>query len=169
MERSTRFALRRELASQVVSVLELDDRVTASLGVAVQGRGDPWIRWRLERHLAETHRQRRGLERRLVALHGPAALARNSRWTDSNLAEHLVAAVTADSPGTNARAAYAVEQLEVAAYEQLELLALKADDAETASIARMHARCDRTMARFIGANWDRVLDLILAQDGGAGG
>ena len=57
------------------------------------------------------------------------------------------------------------DHLEIATYEILERVANLAGDADTAEVARRNSADEEAMVGKIAANWDRVVDLALREQG----
>jgi ferritin-like metal-binding protein YciE len=126
---------------------------------------DPEILARLTQHRRETERHVQLLEGRLAALGKGRSRVADTAAVATALLKGLGDRVRNGRPGKNARDAFIVEHEEIAAYELLERLAIRAGDAETARIAREIRHDEEEMARWIAARWDRFLDLTLAESG----
>jgi ferritin-like metal-binding protein YciE len=70
-----------------------------------------------------------------------------------------------DRAGPNARIGFVTEHMEIAAYEVLERIAVRAGDQDTADAARRNRAEEQAMADRIAASWDSVVDLMLAEEG----
>jgi ferritin-like metal-binding protein YciE len=55
--------------------------------------------------------------------------------------------------------------MEIAAYELLGRIAERAGDLETAAVARENLRDEQAMAEKIESNWDKFVELTLAEEG----
>jgi ferritin-like metal-binding protein YciE len=55
--------------------------------------------------------------------------------------------------------------MEIAAYQFLKRLAVRAGDQETAEVARRNRADEEAMAQKIDANWDTFLNLTMAEAG----
>ena len=149
--------LRAKLIEYVQNVHALEQNVLLMLDSMILTTSDEEIVRLLRRHKEESRRQQQRLGERLKALGGGPGLV--------SVGKDLVAIGAAqvkgiadlwrsDKPVQNARDAFVTEHLEIAAYEMLERLAERAGDPETAAVARS-----------IAENWDRFLDLTLAEQG----
>jgi ferritin-like metal-binding protein YciE len=159
--------LRNKLVEYVQNVHAMEQNVLLMLDSMILTTGDEGIAEMLEQHKAETRRQERRLRERRRALGGLGLMS---------VGKDLAAIAAAQAKGVadlwrtdkavrNARDAFATEHLEIAAYELLERLAERAGDPETAEVARTNRAEEEAMAERIASNWDRFLDLTLAQEG----
>jgi len=159
--------LNRKLVEYIEYVHALEQNILLQLDSLVLNTGDQDLVAIFRRHKEETRRQQQRLRERLRALGGPRPVS---------VGKDLAAIATAQVKGVgdvlrpdkgvqNARDAYATEHVEIAAYEILERLAERAGDEETAAVARENRAEEEAMAGRISANWDRFLDLTLAEQG----
>jgi ferritin-like metal-binding protein YciE len=159
--------LQRKLVEYVEYVHALEQNILLQLDSLILNTGDQELVGIFRRHKEETRRQQQRLRERLRALGGPRPVS---------VGKDLAAIATAQVKGVgdvlrpdkavqNARDAYATEHVEIAAYEILERLAGRAGDEETAAVARENRAEEQAMAGRIAANWDRFLDLTLAEQG----
>jgi ferritin-like metal-binding protein YciE len=144
----------------------MEQQVSLMLDSMILTTNDEEVKEMLRQHKAETRRHERLLHERREALGGLG-------WT--SLGKDISAIVAAQVKGAadlwradkavrNARDAFATEHMEIAAYELLERLAERAGDPETAEVARRNRAEEEAMARRIAANWNKFLDLTLAEE-----
>ena len=159
--------LQRKLVEYIEYVHALEQNILLQLDSLILNTGDQELVGIFRRHKEETRRQQQRLRERLRALGGPRPVS-----VGKDLAAIATAQVKgvgdvlrADKAVQNARDAYATEHVEIASYEILERLASRAGDEETAAVARENRAEEQAMAERITANWDRFLDLTLAEQG----
>src|SRR3712207_1223477 len=126
---------------------------------------DPEIEEMLRHHKEETERQEQRLRERLDGLGAGTSTRKQAQTVAAALMKGAADQVRGDQAGKNARDGYTTEHMEIAAYQLLERLAEKAGDRETAEVARQSRAEEEEMARKIDSNWDRFLDLTLAEGG----
>jgi ferritin-like metal-binding protein YciE len=156
--------LRDKLIDYIQDAHAMEKAVHDALGSLISSTDDPDMRGILERHRTETEQHEARLKARLDALGERSSLRKTAQTLTAGLLKGAVDQVRGDKPGKNARDAYVTEHLEIAAYELLERLAVRAGDAETAEVARLNRAGDEEMARRITTQWDRVLEQSIQAD-----
>ena len=119
----------------------------------------------LRHHKEETEQHEQRLRERLEAMGRGTSTRKEAQTIAGSLAKGIADQVRGDQAGMNARDAFATEYMEIASYELLKRLANLADDAETAEAARTNRADDEAMAQRIAQNWDKCVDLTLAEEG----
>ena len=159
--------LQRKLVEYVQNVHAMEQNILLMLDSIILTTEDPELTAMSRAHKEETRRQERRLNDRLKALGGLGLTSTGKDLAAIASAQAKGAADLwrADKPVRNARDAFVTEHLEIAAYEVLERLAERADDAETAEVARENRTEEEAMAQRIASNWDGFLDLTLAAQG----
>jgi ferritin-like metal-binding protein YciE len=157
--------LRDKLADYVEDAHAMEQSVLRSLDSMISTTEDPEIRSMLEHHKEETERHERLLKERLDALGEGTSAPKEAQTLAATLLKGIADRARTDKPVKYARDGYVTEHMEIACYQILERLAERADDPETAEVARRNRADEEEMARKIDASWDRALDLTLDEAG----
>ena len=142
----------------------MEQNVSRMLDSMISTTDDPEISEMLRHHKEETERQEQRLRERLDALGVGTSTRKQAQTIATALMKGAADQVRGDQAGKNARDGYVTEHMEIAAYHLLERLAKKAGDERTAEVARQNRAEEEAMARKIDANWDKFLDLTLAEN-----
>jgi ferritin-like metal-binding protein YciE len=118
----------------------------------------------LRHHKEETERQEQRLRERLDALGAGTSTRKQAQTIATALMKGAADEVRGDQAGKNARDGYVTEHMEIAAYQLLERLAERDGDTQTAEVARQNRAEEEAMAQKIDSNWDRFLELTLAEN-----
>ena len=156
--------LQQELVDYIEDAHAMEQNVLQMLDSMIATTRDDAIVQEFEHHKMETERHEQLLRERLEALGRDTSIRKEAQSIAGALLKGVVDQVRGDKPGKNARDAFVTEHMEIAAYELLERLADRAGDEETAEIARRNRADEEAMAQKIAANWDRFLDLTLAEE-----
>jgi ferritin-like metal-binding protein YciE len=157
--------LREKLVEYIEDAHAMEQSVSRSLDSMISTTDDPEISDMLRHHKEETERHEQRLRERLEALGEDTSTRKETQTVAGALLKGIGDVARTDKPGKNARDGYVTEHMEIAAYQLLERLAVRAGDQETAEVARRNRSDDEAMAQKIDANWDRFLDLTLAEAG----
>ena len=158
-------ALRSKLVEYVQNVHALEGNVVLMLDSIILTTHDENLREMFRAHREESRRQQQRLRERLEALRGLGltSLGKAVSSIASAQAKGVFDIFRGDKPIQNARDAFVTEHLEIASYEILERMAVRAGDEETARVARENRAEEQAMAERIAENWDRFVDLTLVQ------
>lgn len=169
-----RFRLRRidvtqELQDQLVKhideALAMEQGVNRMLDSLIKTTDDPEIKDAFREHKLETERHVDRMQQRLDAHAAAPSTVREAVGIAQALVKSVLDATRTEKAGRNARDAYATEHVEIAAYQLLERIAMRAGDEETATAAREIRAEEEAMAATIDANWDRFAELSLQEAG----
>jgi ferritin-like metal-binding protein YciE len=169
VEASLREVEPSDIGEQLVHYLQdayaIESQALQLLEAAPALAGDAELRKVFEDHLEETRAQQAAVEARLAA-HD----ARPSRFKSAllriggiNLGGFFGA--QPDTPAKLAGFAFAFEHLEVASYELLRRVALRAGDDETARIAERIASEERAAAAAVRSGFERAIEAALDAQG----
>jgi ferritin-like metal-binding protein YciE len=156
--------LRQKLVDYVEDANAMEQNVSRMLDSMLATTDDPEITEMLRHHKQETERHEQRLRERLDALGAGTSTRKQAQTIATALMKGAADQVRGDQAGKKARDGFTTEHMEIAAYQLLERLAQRAGDQETAEVARQNRVDDEAMAQKIDANWDRFLDLTLAEN-----
>jgi ferritin-like metal-binding protein YciE len=142
----------------------MEQSISRMLDSMISTTDDPEIEEMLRHHKEETERQEQRLRERLDALGAGTSTRKQAQTIATALMKGAADQVRGDQAGKNARDGYVTEHMEIAAYQLLERLAERAGDQEMAEVARQNRAEEEEMARKIDVNWEKFLDLTLAEN-----
>ena len=143
----------------------MEQSIQLQLTAMISSTDDPEIVKELQHHKQETEQHEQRLRERLDDLGRGTSTRKEAQTVAGSLVKGIADQVRGDQAGKNARDAFTTEYMEIASYELLERLANRAGDTQTAEVARTNRAEDEAMAQRIAANWDRFVDLTLAEEG----
>ena len=157
--------LQQKLVDYVEDAHAMEQNVSQMLSSMISTTDDPEIGETLRHHKQQTEEHERRLRERLDALGVGTSTTKQAGAVGSALLKGVGDMARTDKPGKNARDGFMTDHMEIAAYQLLERLAERAGDQQTAEVARQNRADEEAMAQQIDANWDKFLDLTLAEAG----
>jgi ferritin-like metal-binding protein YciE len=156
-------SLHEQLHKYLTDVHSIEVQALAQLGRAPNIAGGDELAQIYAEHERETEEQKRLVEERLEA-HGASANKLKDVVADvSGIGMYLFARFNPDSPGKLAAHAHSYEAMEEAAYEYLWRVAERADDAETAQVARTILEQEKAMKGRIFDHFDATVEASLRE------
>jgi ferritin-like metal-binding protein YciE len=152
---------RHELTSYLSDAHSIEEQALQQLRPAPKVADDPTIASVFEQHIPETEWHEQAVRERLERLGGGPSRLKDVVMRAGGLAFVMFAQLQPDSPGKLVAHAYSYEHLEEAAYELLARTAERANDAETAALARRIADDERTMSERLAGVFDRAAERSL--------
>jgi ferritin-like metal-binding protein YciE len=157
--------LKDQLTKHIDEAIAMEQDVLRMLDSMIETTDDDEIKGELREHKLETERQSERLRERLEAHGSQPSLVREAGGVMGALMKSVVDVARTEKAGRNARDGYATEHMEIASYQLLERIALRAGDEQTAQVARQNREEEEAMAKRLEAHWDRFAELSLADAG----
>jgi ferritin-like metal-binding protein YciE len=157
--------LEAQLVKHIDEAYALEQNVLRMLDGMISTTDDPEIKQELRQHKLETHGHADRMEKRLRAHGASPSTVREVGGVLGALMKSVVDMARGEQAGRNARDGFATEHMEIASYELLRRIAERAGDEETAAAAREIIEEEQAMADKIEANWDKLAELSLKEEG----
>lgn len=165
VEGGTMGSIHDQLVKHIDEAIAMEENVKRMLDGMIATTDDPGVLDLLEHHKAETEGHSRRLRQRLDAHGASPSLVREATGILGAMAKLPLDVVRGEKAGRNARDGYATEHMEIAAYQLLERIALRAGDEETAEVARQNRAEEEEMARKLDEHWDLFAEQSLREEG----
>jgi ferritin-like metal-binding protein YciE len=157
--------LNAQLVKHIDDAYAMEQNVLRMLDGMIKTTEDVEIRRELEHHKSETEQHAERMRRRLEAYDASPSMVKEAGGVLGALMKGVVDLTRGEKAGKNARDGFATEHVEIASYELLERVALRAGDDETAEAARQNRKDEEAMAQKISSHWDKFTDLSLREAG----
>lgn len=154
--------LDEQLTKHLTDVHSIEEQALTQLRRAPDIAGDEALAEVYREHLVETEEQERLVRARLEARGAEPSTVKDLIARAGGVGMILFARANPDTPGKLAAHAYSYEHMELAAYDLLALVADRAGDGETATMARSIREQESAMARRLEESFDRSVEASLA-------
>src|SRR4051794_25515196 len=150
-----------QLESYLSDAHSIEEQALTQMRAAPDIAGDAGLAEIFKRHLEETEGHERRTRERLEAHGGKPSAIKEAVMKVGGAGFVMFAGTQPDTPGKLVAHAYSYEHLELASYELLEIVALRAGDEETAAAAREIRGEEQAMAERLEAAFDTAVDASL--------
>jgi ferritin-like metal-binding protein YciE len=157
--------LGRQLGKYLADAFAIESQALQLLEQAIAVAGEPDLRKAFSEHLEETRSQQEAVRARIDARGERPSRFKSALLRVGGMNLGAFFGAQPDTPAKLAGFAFAFEHLEIAAYEQLKLVAQRAGDEETVRIAERIAAEERAAAAAIRACFEAAVDASLARHG----
>ena len=157
--------LNDQLVKHIDEAYAMEQNVLRMLDSMIETTEDPEIKNELREHKVQTERHAERMKNRLEAHEASPSKVKEAGGILGALMKSVLDMARGEKAGRNARDGYATEHLEIAGYQLLERIALKAGDEETAEAARENRQDEEAMAKKLDAHWDKFAELSLKEEG----
>src|SRR5436305_5064145 len=156
-------SLEEQLVKYLTDVHSIELQALAQLKRAPDMAGDPELADIYRAHEPETEEQKRLIEQRLEAHGASPSKLKDVAGAVTGVGFALFAKANPDTPGKLAAHAHSYEAMEEAAYEELERIARRAGDEETAQVAQTICGQERAMKERLAERFDQSVDAALRE------
>jgi ferritin-like metal-binding protein YciE len=153
--------IEEQLVKHLTDVHSIEEQALRQMESAPKIAGDPELARIFSEHLVETEEQERRVRERLEAHGAEPSKLKDLAGRAGGVGMILFARSQPDTPGKLVAHAFSYEHMELAAYDLLALVAERAGDADTATVARSIADQESAMAGRLADNFDRAVDASL--------
>jgi ferritin-like metal-binding protein YciE len=152
-----------QLVKHIDEALAMEQSVLAMLESATRTLDDEEVKEVLRLHKNDTERHIDRLRERLDAHGTTPSIVREAGGIVGAVMKSVLDLTRGERAARGARDVYATEHLEIASYQLLERVAVRASDERTAEVARENRADEERLAAWIDDHWDRFAELALAE------
>jgi ferritin-like metal-binding protein YciE len=153
--------VQEQLTKHLTDAHSIEEQALQQLRKAPDIARDKELARVFQHHLLETEDQERRVRERLAARAADPSKLKDLAGRAGGFGMVLFARSQPDTPGKLTAHAYSYEHLELAAYDLLALVAERAGDSETATVAREIREQESAMADRLAAHFDRAVQASL--------
>jgi ferritin-like metal-binding protein YciE len=161
----TMATVNEQLIKHIDEAHAMEQNVLRMLDGMISTTDDPDIVRELEHHKIETEGHSERMKARLAAHGATPSVVKQAGGILGALAKMPLDMVRGEKAGRNARDGYATEHMEIASYELLKRVAMRAGDDETVTACDEIIAQEQAFAHTIAASWDRFAELSLRESG----